>query len=250
MNPRVRHHGRSNWENPALILLQFRDGKATDIETLLKALGFAHGGTSIRAHIEYIVKRLINAGLLRARDPSDLRHTKISVTEQVEQFQTALDISITFLASFDRSASMAVEPMFGLPEKLDDLDVFVLMPFKDEMLPVYEDHIKSICAQMKLSVRRADDFFTADSVVQDVWAAIASARLIVADCTDRNPNVFYEIGLAHAIGQPTILLTQRAEDVPFDLRHLRYISYQLTPRGMKDFEATFKQTVRNALLLE
>jgi hypothetical protein len=69
--------------------------------------------------------------------------------------------------------------------------------------------------------------------------------LIVADCTDRNPNVFYEIGLAHAIGKPTILLTQREEDVPFDLRHWRYIAYQLTPRGMKEFEAKFKQTVRN-----
>jgi hypothetical protein len=100
---------------------------------------------------------------------------------------------------------------------------------------------------MKLCVRRADDFFTAGSLVQDVWAAIISARLIVADCTDRNPNVFYEIGLAHAIGQATILLTQRADDIPFDLRHLRYISYQLTPRGMKDFEATFKETVRNEL---
>ncbi len=152
-----------------------------------------------------------------------------------------------FLANVSRDSSMIVEPLFGLPKKRDLLDVFVLMPFKKDMLPVYEDHIKPICESMKLFVRRADDFFAAGSVVQDVWAAIISARLIVADCTNRNPNVFYEIGLAHAIGQPTILLTQRADDIPFDLRHLRYISYQLTPRGMKDFEATFKETVRNEL---
>jgi hypothetical protein len=76
---------------------------------------------------------------------------------------------------------------------------------------------------------------------------MVSARLIVADCTDRNPNVFYEIGLAHTIGKPTILLTQKSEDVPFDLRHLRYIEYQLTPRGMKEFEAKFKETIRNVL---
>lgn len=85
---------------------------------------------------------------------------------------------------------------------------------------------------------------TAQSVVQDIWTAIVSARLIVVDCTDRNPNVFYEIGLAHTIGKPTILLTQRAEDIPFDLRHLRCIDYQLTPRGMKEFETKFKQTVQ------
>jgi hypothetical protein len=194
-----------------------------------------------------IVEDLIGAGLLQADDPTDLKHTKIGVTEELRRFQTALDISLTFLASFDRSRSMAVEPLFGLPKKLEKLDVFVLMPFEDDMLPVYEDHIKPTCASMGLTVRRADDFFTADSVVQDVWTAIANARLIVADCTDRNPNVFYKIGLAHAIGQPTILLTQRAEDVPFDLRHLRYIAYQLTPREMKEFETKFKETVRNAL---
>lgn len=74
-----------------------------------------------------------------------------------------------------------------------------------------------------------------------------SARLIVADCTHRNPNVFYEIGLAHAIGKPTILLTQKSQDVPFDLRHLRYIACQLTPRGMKEFEQKFQETVRNVL---
>jgi hypothetical protein len=169
----------------------------------------------------------------------------LSVTEELSRFQTALDVSLKFLANVSHDRSMLVEPLFGLTEKRDPLDVFVLMPFKKDMLPIYEDHIKPVCESMKLSVRRADDFFTAGSVVQDVWAAIISARLIVADCTDRNPNVFYEIGLAHVIGQPTILLTQRADDIPFDLRHLRYISYQLTPRGMKDFEATFKETVRN-----
>jgi hypothetical protein len=115
------------------------------------------------------------------------------------------------------------------------------------MLPVYQDHIKPTCESLELTVRRGDYFFTADSVVQDIWKAIVSARLIVADCTDRNPNVFYEIGLAHAIGKPTILLTQKSEDVPFDLRHLRYVAYQLTPRGMREFETTFRETVRNAL---
>ena len=190
---------------------------------------------------------LVEANLLRADNPADLQHTKLSVTEELSRFQTALDVSLKFLANVNRDSSMLVEPLFGLPKKRDLLDVFVLMPFKKDMLPVYEDHIKPICESMKLCVRRADDFFTAGSVVQDVWAAIISARLIVADCTDRNPNVFYEIGLAHAIGQATILLTQRADDIPFDLRHLRYISYQLTPRGMKDFEATFKETVRNEL---
>jgi hypothetical protein len=146
---------------------------------------------------------------------------------------------------------MAVRPLFGLPGTLvESLDVFVLMPLKNDLLPVYEDHVKPTCASMGLTVRRADDFFTAHAVVQDIWKAIVSARSIVADCTDRNPNVFYEIGLAHTIGKPTVLLTQHAEDIPFDLRHLRYIEYQLTPRGMKEFETKFKETLRHVLEIE
>ena len=163
-----------------MILLQFRNGHATDLQTLCQALGLRPGANPAEYYLENIVRKFIEAGLLQADDPEDLGHTKIGVTEQLSRFQTALDISLTFLASFNRSRSMAVEPLFGLPNKLEELDVFVLMPFKDDMLPVYEDHIKPTCANMELSIRRADDFFTAGSVVQDVWAAIASARVIVA----------------------------------------------------------------------
>jgi hypothetical protein len=189
--------------------------------------------------------------LLRIAGELDLLTSKIRVTELLEKLQEALDLSLTFLASFDRRRSMAVEPLFGLPRTLAErLDVFVVMPFKSDLLPVYEDSIKPTCASLNLTVQRADDFFTANAVVEDIWKAIVNARLIVADCTDRNPNVFYEIGLAHAIGKPTILLTQSELDIPFDLGHLRYIAYQLTPRGMKEFEAKFKETVRNVLSLE
>ena len=201
-----------------------------------------------RYRVEDAVHRLIRAGLLQADDPDELEKTKISVTPLLGKIQTALQLSLKFLATVDPYRSMTVEPLFGKPDALvEKLDVFVLMPFKADMLPVYEDHIKPTCASIGLKVRRADDFFTAHSVVQDVWKAIVSARLIVADCTDRNPNVFYEIGLAHTIGKPTILLTQKSEDIPFDLRHLRYIAYQLTPRGMKEFETKFKETVQNVL---
>jgi hypothetical protein len=157
-----------------------------------------------------------------------------------------------FAASVPKSQRVAgfevLKPLISTFSTLvTDFDVFVLMPFKADMLPVYEDHIKPTCASLGLAVQRGDDFFTEHLVIEDIWKAMVSARLIVADCTDRNPNVFYEIGLAHTLGKPTILLTQQSEDVPFDLRHLRYIAYQLTPRGMREFETKFKETVQNVL---
>jgi hypothetical protein len=249
--PRTLRRPR-NPQNPATILLQFRDGHATDIDTLFAALGVYESLRGIRYErllkknssssadhrllrrsyrsqtygIILKVRQLIDAGLLQVDDPKDdeLEQTKIGVTPLLRKIQDAMDLKLTSLETINSYGSMTVKPLFGNPgANVETIDVFVLMPFKADMLPVYEDHIKPTCASLGLTVRRGDDFFTAHSVVQDIWKAIVSARVIVADCTDRNPNVFYEIGLAHTIGTPTVLLTQRAEDIPFDLRHLRYI---------------------------
>jgi hypothetical protein len=178
------------------------------METLFEAIGEPFDAATAWFHIKAQLDQLIDVGLLQTDGPivPDLRvykapGPKISVTPLLGKIQTALGLSLKSLAAVDRLRSMTVEPLFGTPEALSEkLDVFVLMPFKAEMLPVYEDHIKPTCASMGLTVRRGDDFFTADTVMRDIWKAIASARLIVADCTDRNPNVFYEIGLAHTIG--------------------------------------------------
>jgi hypothetical protein len=102
---------------------------------------------------------------------------------------------------------------------------------------------QKVVAAIGLTVKRADDFFTAHSIMADVWNAICGSRAIIADCTGRNPNVFYEIGVAHTIGKPVILTTQSRDDVPFDLRHLRYIEYEYTPPGMRQYEAALTETL-------
>lgn len=79
--------------------------------------------------------------------------------------------------------------------------------------------------------------------MEDVWLAIGEAEIIIADCTGRNPNVFYEVGLAHALSKETILITRDLDDIPFDLRHLRIIAYSFSPRGMKDFETVLRRTL-------
>ena len=96
-------------------------------------------------------------------------------------------------------------------------------------------------------MKRGDDFFTAHHVIKDIWDAICGARIVIADCTGRNPNVFYEIGMAHTVGKAVILLTQNDEDVPFDLRQVRYIQYTYTPPGMKEFEKKLAETIKSLL---
>jgi hypothetical protein len=143
--------------------------------------------------------------------------------------------------TFEKSA------VLGLPRGGREWpEIFVLMPFTAELRPVYE-HIMMLASKLSLRIGRADDFFGTSSILKDIWSAIHGARVVVADCTGRNPNVFYEIGLAHAIGRHTILISQSFDDVPFDLRHLQIIEYKYTPPGMEAFEKAFEKVLRESL---
>ncbi|MBI5297036.1 MAG: hypothetical protein HY869_16275 [Chloroflexi bacterium] len=137
--------------------------------------------------------------------------------------------------------------IFGEPDEKYTYDLFILMPFSQGLNPIYHDHIKNVSNSLGLTVARADDFFSEQSIMNEIYSAIAQATIIVADCTNKNPNVFYEIGLAHAMGRPVILITQNPEDVPFDLKHIRYIQYAYTPPGMVKFESDLALTIKGVL---
>ena len=124
---------------------------------------------------------------------------------------------------------------------------FVLMPFLDSLRPVYEDHIKPIVEAVGLRCVRADEIVGTAAITKDIWEHICRARVIVADLTGMNANVFYEIGLAHALGKDVILLSQSMDDVPFDLKMLRCIVYAYSPRTIKQMEAQLKQTIAKTI---
>jgi hypothetical protein len=83
------------------------------------------------------------------------------------------------------------------------------MAFSPDFKPIYVTHISRVVQKLGLTVGRADDFFTAHFVMADVWTAVYRSRVVIADCTGRNPNVFYEIGMAHTVGKPVILNNTR-----------------------------------------
>lgn len=102
---------------------------------------------------------------------------------------------------------------------------FVIMPFHSLFESEYERVIRPAIEEAGLECVRGDEIYTEQTIVQDIWKSIRNARVIVAELSGRNPNVMYETGLAHAIGKPIIMLTREQQDVPFDLRSLRYIYY-------------------------
>ena len=98
-----------------------------------------------------------------------------------------------------------------------------------------------------MTCRRADDIYDNQSIIEDIWKSINEASVIVSELTTRNANVFYETGIAHTIGKEVILITQTMDDVPFDLRHIRCITYKNTPRGIKKLRESLKSTIETIL---
>lgn len=122
------------------------------------------------------------------------------------------------------------------PQITENVLVSVMMPFDVSFNPVYVA-IQKAAEQAGLRCRRADEIWETPAVIQDIVNLIDRAKVVVCDCTGRNPNVFYEIGIAHALGREVLLLTQSEHDVPFDLRHLRYIRYLNNGEGLAELTA-------------
>jgi hypothetical protein len=237
-----------------LILLLIRDGNANSWEGLCNAFDLdaerLHTGHSILLHK---LEELREAGLIEfewERKPGSRVPLieGIQVTNSWEQIQIALEISLTKVVKLGAQHAVVVSPFFSPPDEVAEKpELFVLMPFAEDLRPIYDDHIRRVASELKLTVARADDFFSAHSVIADVWKGIFFAQVVIADCSGRNPNVFYEIGLAHVLGKPVVLITQNPDDVPFDLRYLRFIQYTFTPRGMVYFERALRETIGSIL---
>ena len=151
-------------------------------------------------------------------------------------------------SSLEDEKQLQVSPVFGFPKralKNSWADIFMIMPFRDELNPIYTDHILKVIEELGFTCERGDDFFSSQSIIDEIWAAIYFSKLCIADCTGRNPNVFYEIGMAHTIGRTAILIAQSIDDIPFDIRHRRSIIYEYTPRGMEKFEELLRKTLQN-----
>jgi hypothetical protein len=132
---------------------------------------------------------------------------------------------------------------FNIDEKL----CFVIMPFDEKYNSVYEHIIKPVVKVLGLEAKRGDDLLDVKEIIQDIWSYINKAKLIIADLSSKNPNVFYEVGLSHAIGKKVILITNNIEDVPFDLRHLRCITYHDSIGGGEKLKNSLIQNIKQVM---
>ena len=78
------------------------------------------------------------------------------------------------------------------------------------------------------AVRADAEIFGSGKILDQVWRGINAAKVLVAELTTRNANVFYELGIAHALNKPVVLISSNESDVPFDLQHIRVIYYNVS----------------------
>lgn len=114
---------------------------------------------------------------------------------------------------------------------------FIVMEFTEEFNELYSEVIKPTCESFGYECIRADDQYSGGLIIEDIIRSLRDASVIIADITPNNLNVFYEVGFAHGISKPTILLSnKKREKLPFDLSGFRTLFYDNTIAGKGQIE--------------
>lgn len=142
------------------------------------------------------------------------------------------------LTPFLRSAGLTREDLVE-DEKL----VFVLTPFHPRHKKEFEV-ISQVCQQLGLTAMRGDEEFVSGDVFPHIIRLIVRSRLVIANIGGRNPNVFYELGIAQGLGKTTILISPTPEDVPFDIRTKRLVLF----KSLNDLRVTLRDELARSFV--
>lgn len=128
------------------------------------------------------------------------------------------------------------------------IKAFVVMQFTPVFNDLYDEVIKPTVESFKIDCIRADDIYTSGSILEDITQSIIESSFVIADITPDNPNVFYEVGYAHAIKKPVILLSDNRRDkLPFDISGFRVILYENSIGGKAKVEERLKKHINHIL---
>ncbi len=111
------------------------------------------------------------------------------------------------------------------------LRCFVAMPYGPRWFQRVRDSIMQVAVVQKYDFDIAKDIAKPGGIMLQVWNSLRSAQVVVADLTGLNPNVLYEVGVAHSLGKEVILITQNPKKLPFDVKGMRWIGYKLANLG-------------------
>jgi hypothetical protein len=125
-------------------------------------------------------------------------------------------------------------------------ECFVLMPLAGEFDDLYRYAIKPAVESAGFACSRADEIADLGSILDSVIKRIAYADLVIVDVSKANPNVFYELGIAHSLAKNVLIIAQDVDDIPFDIRHQRAIVYRSVralEEGLKAYLFTLPKAI-------
>ena len=123
--------------------------------------------------------------------------------------------------------------VFEVPNTPVERDlVAVMMPF-DIALNSVCGTIQNACTAVGYRALRADNIWENSTIIQDIFSLIYRSSIVIVDFTGKNPNVMYETGIAHTLGKLVVPIAQSIEDVPFDMRHHRVLTYLYNNEGLQ-----------------
>jgi hypothetical protein len=124
---------------------------------------------------------------------------------------------------------------------------FVVMQFGSPFDELYGEVISAACKEAGLDVIRADEMYGPGLIIADITREIVQAKLVVAEITPSNPNVFFELGFAHAYSKPTILLSRKGTTLPFDVAPFRVLFYEDSIAGKRKVEEGLRRHIASIM---
>jgi hypothetical protein len=122
---------------------------------------------------------------------------------------------------------------------------FTVMSFRPEMEPVFTQAIAPAVEHFSLECRRIDKTpFVTERITNRILSDIRDAYFIVAELSDERPNCYYELGFAHALGKPVILITDNSAKIPFDIKDFQFIVYS----GLEELQSKLHECILETVL--
>lgn len=205
-------------------------------DRLLRSLSF--GDDDYEGNILEVLSKIF------AKDPKNVEAVKLYLNEKYSEPIVSEFISTAHTTIPRKNISFSPQ-VFEIPIKAqNDRLVAVMLPFKlnDTFLAV-----KGSCDNLGLECKKADDIWENTTFIQDIFELIFTCKVVVADFTGKNPNVFYEVGIAHTLGKTVIPITQSFDDVPSDLGHHRALKYLPNHQGYLDLSKELEKRIETLI---
>jgi hypothetical protein len=200
---------------------------------LLRSLSF--GDDDYEASVLNVLDEIIKL------DSNNFKEIKIYLSDKFSNPQVSEYISTAHTEVPKKMITFSPQ-VFSIPTKSqNDKLVTVMLPFSQQGTFTA---VKNACDNLGLECKKADDIWENTTFIQDIFELIFTSKVMIADFTGKNPNVFYEVGIAHTLGKTVIPITQSINDIPSDLKHHRALVYHPNEQGYKDLTNEIDKRLR------